>query len=120
VIEWACQRITDKAAGALRSQLRKMKSAAVANDFPRYFQADLEFHRMIWAAADNPYATRALEIVMGSLFAAGLSNSNRTAAINLRAEVEKHRQLAEAICGRDAKRAAVTLLEIATGFEKHV
>jgi len=120
VMEWACHRITDKAAAALRSQLRKMNAAAVANDFPGYFQVDLEFHRMIWAAADNPYATRALEIVMGSLFAAGLSDAKRTAAINLRTEVEKHRRLAEAICKRDAKRAALALLEIAKEFEKHV
>ncbi len=120
VMEWACERITDKAATELRRQLRKMKAAAAANDFPGYFQVDLEFHRMIWAAADNSYATRALEIVVGPLFAAGLIGAERAAAIDLRAEVEKHRRLATAIFDRDAKRAAQALLEIATGFEKHV
>jgi DNA-binding GntR family transcriptional regulator len=120
VMEWAAERITPEAAAALRSQLTEVKRAANAGDWARYFQEDLKFHRMIWQVADNGYAVRALETVVGSLFASGIIGSRDGATINLREEVAKHQRLLDAICDRDAQRAALCLLEIAAGFEKHV
>jgi hypothetical protein len=38
----------------------------------------------------------------------------------LELEAEKHRRLLDAICDGDAQRAALSLLEIAAGFEKHL
>ena len=120
VMEWAAERVTPEAAAALRSQLAEVERAAAAGDWSRYFQEDLKFHRMTWQVADNGYAARALETVVGSLFASGIMGSRAAATINLREEVAKHQRLLDAICDRDGQRAALCLLEIAAGFEKHV
>ena len=85
-----------------------------------HFQEDLTFHRMLWEVADNGYAARALETVLGSLFASGLIGSRHADSIDLRLEAEKHRRLLEAVCDADGQRAALCLLEIASGFEKHL
>jgi len=120
VIEWAAERITPAAAEALRAQLGRLQTAADGNDWATYFQEDLRFHRMIWQVADNSYAARSLEMVMGSLFASGIIGGRDTETIDLREEVEKHRRLLNAICDSDRQRSALCLLEIAAGFEKHV
>jgi DNA-binding GntR family transcriptional regulator len=120
VMEWAAARITPAAEAALREQLGRIEQAAGARDFATYFQEDLKFHRMLWEVADNGYAARALETVVGSLFASGIIGSRDANTIDLRAEVEKHRRLLDAICDSDGQRAALCLLEIAAGFERHL
>ncbi len=116
VMEWAAARITPAGAARLRRQFKRLERTAAKQDLPGYFQEDVLFHRMIWEAADNPYAARALESMLGSLFASGLIG----AAIDLRAEARKHNRLLEALCAGDPKRSAAALLEIADGFEQHV
>lgn len=120
VVEWACERIAASAVASLEKQLAKLERAASRRDFPSFFQEDIAFHRMIWAAADNPFAARSLDIVMGSLFAAGLIGGEQKATLDLVAEVEKHRRLFAAIRQRDACSAAMALMDIAVGFEKNV
>ncbi len=120
VVRWAAERITQQAAENLREQFLKLAAAAAQRDFAAFFQEDVAFHRMIWEAADNPYATRSMEIIVGPLFAAGLIGAEQRAALDIRAEVEKHRRLMEAICARNPERASAALLEIAMGFESHV
>ena len=120
VVEWAAERIQPEAAAALHERLDRLQEAAAAGDWATFFQEDLAFHRMIWEAADNPHAARALETVMGSLFASGIVGGRDAITLDLRAEVEKHRRLLAAICDSDGQRAALCLLEIAAGFEKHV
>lgn len=120
VSTWAAERITDQGVESLRKQFFRLEKAAARRDFSAFFQEDIVFHRLIWEAADNPYATRSLEIIMGSLFASGLIGAEQRAALDLRAEVEKHLRLMDAISGRDARRAASAALDIATGFESHV
>jgi DNA-binding GntR family transcriptional regulator len=100
--------------------LEKLEHAAAAGDLAIFFHEDIAFHRMIWDAADNPYALRALESMMGSLFASGLMDSHHGVSIDLLAEVEKHRRLFDALSSRDPQRAALALLEIAAGFERHL
>jgi DNA-binding GntR family transcriptional regulator len=120
VMEWAAERISPAAAEALRAQLSQVEEAALTGDWSMYFQEDLKLHRMIWQVADNGYAARALEAVVGSLFASGIIGSRGAATIDLSVEVAKHRRLLDSICDGDGQRAALCLLEIAAGFEKHV
>ena len=117
-MEWAADRITPEASAGLHEQLDRLQSAAASCDLPAFFQEDLRFHRMIWAIGDNLYAARALETVLGSLFASGMIGTGQAAPIELSGEVEKHHRLLDAISDRDGKRAALSLLEIAAGFEK--
>ena len=120
VMEWAAERITKPAILGLSHQLGKLAEAAEKNDLAAFFQEDIEFHRIIWDAAENPYARRSLESMMGSLFASGLMGSRETHAIDLGSELSKHERLFEAIRDHDSQRAALALLEIAAGFEKHM
>lgn len=119
VVEWAAERISDEGAARLKQQFARLEHAATHRAFASFFQEDITFHRMIWEAADNPYAVRSLEIIMGSLFASGLIGAEQRAAIDLKAEVEKHRRLLQALCRHDGSKAASILMEIATGFERH-
>jgi hypothetical protein len=50
------------------------------------------------------YMPRALETVMGPLFASGIIGGQNAETIDLRVEVEKHRRLFEAICDADGRR----------------
>jgi DNA-binding GntR family transcriptional regulator len=118
VMEWAAERIKPEAIDALAVQLGRLEQAAATNDLAAFFHEDLAFHRMIWDAADNPYAVRALETMMGSLFASGLIGSRDRQSIDLLAEFAKHVRLFDAIRDHDSQRAALALLEIAAGFEK--
>lgn len=120
VMEWAAQRINATAAIAARKQFGRIQQAARANDWPSYFQEDLKFHHLLWQIADNGFATRALETALGSLFASGLISTRDAEKIDLLVEVEKHKRLLDAVCDGDGQRAALCLLEIAAGFEKHL
>ncbi|MCX6627480.1 MAG: GntR family transcriptional regulator [Candidatus Solibacter sp.] len=120
VIEWAAERMTPAQAALLRGQFERLERAADNHDLAGFFQEDVRFHRMIWGAADNAYAARALNNILGSLFASGVIGSAAAAAIDLPEEAGKHRRLLEALCDADAQRSAMALREIAAGFEKHV
>jgi DNA-binding GntR family transcriptional regulator len=125
LVEWAAERITPAQVADLERQLDQIDAAARSGDMAAFFHTDLLFHRKLWETSGNPYAARALETAMGSLFASGLARSEqaskagKAAAIDRVAEVEKHRRMTEAIKERDAQRAALALLEIAAGFERH-
>lgn len=120
VMEWAAKRMTPAFAGRLQNQFERLERAAAKHDLSGYFQEDLKFHRLIWDAADNPYAARALNSILGCLFASGLISSRDADAIDLPEEARKHRRMLDALCGGHAKRSAKALLEIAAGFERHV
>lgn len=120
MMEWAAQRITPQGVEQLRSQLAQLGAAAESQDLSEFFQEDLKLHGMIWAIADNVYAAHALGAVLGSLFASGMTRSRAADTLDLKSEVEKHRRLVQAICDSDPQRAALSLLEIAAGFEKQL
>jgi DNA-binding GntR family transcriptional regulator len=120
VVEWAASRVTPEGAAELRRQLDRLKHAAETEDYAEFFQEDMKFHRIIWQMGDNPYAVRALESVLGSLFASGLIRRGQPDGVNLKLEVAKHERLLDAICEFDGQRASLLLLEIAAGFEKHL
>jgi DNA-binding GntR family transcriptional regulator len=120
MVEWAAQRITPQAVEQLWSQFRHLEAAAESEDLSEFFEEDLKLHGMIWAIADNVYAAHALGAVLGSLFASGVTRSRAADTLDLKSEVEKHRRLVQAICDSDPQRAALSLLEIAAGFEKQL
>ena len=119
VTEWAAERITPDETEELEQQLAKIAQAADAEDLSAFFLEDLVFHRRIWAISRNPYAARALESALGSLFASGLIRSLESDGPDLRWEVKKHERLLEALRQHDGRQAARALLEIAQGFEIH-
>jgi len=125
VVEWVTARITREGLEELERQLDQIEVAAREGDMASFFHADLIFHRLLWKASGNPYAAKALDSAIGTLFASGLARSERetkagtAVAIDRLAEVEKHRRMTAAIKAGDAQLASLALLEIAAGFERH-
>ena len=125
VAEWAAERITAEEIKGLEVQLREMERGARSADMGAFFHADLGFHRLLWKASGNGFAAKALEMVLGSLFASGLARSlqatgaGKAAPIDRVAEVAKHRRILEAIKARRGEEAARELLEMAEEFERH-
>lgn len=120
MMEWAAERMTPAAAARLRAQFEQLLQAGRDRNLAAFFQRDVRFHQIIWETADNPYAARCLNTMLGSLFASGLVGSQKSAGIDLQEEARKHRRLLEALCDGDPQRSALALLEIAAGFERHV
>jgi DNA-binding GntR family transcriptional regulator len=125
MVEWATARISAQEIEALYRQVDGIDQAARSGDMAAFFHADLLFHRLLWKASGNPYAAKALESSMGTLFAAGLARSERdtkagkVVAIDRLGEVEKHRHMTKAMQAGDAQAAAMAMLDIAAGFERH-
>ncbi len=125
MMEWAAERITPEGVAELDRHLKVMEAAARGGDLAAFFHTDLIFHRLLWNAAGNVHAARALDTSLGSLFASGLARSDRATRsrtsppIDRLGEVAKHRRLAMAIKSRNGQLAAEVLLEIAEGFERH-
>lgn len=65
----AKERATASDIGELRSLVGEMERAAAGPDPNQFCEHDLAFHRKIWALADNPYLTDALERIVAPLFA---------------------------------------------------
>jgi DNA-binding GntR family transcriptional regulator len=117
VMRWAAERVEEGEVEALRIQVDRMTEAAAQGDRPLFFEEDLKLHTLLWRAARNPYAERALTTTMGSMFAAGLARQVE-AAKYMEEEAVKHRRLVEAVASRDPDAAEGVLRQIMAGFEK--
>jgi DNA-binding GntR family transcriptional regulator len=71
LMEWAAARIRPGQVQAPHAQVARMAAAAEAGDVAEFFHQDLLFHKMLWSVSGNRFAARAMETVLGSLFAAG-------------------------------------------------
>lgn len=127
VVRWATARITPEGMRELENQLDVIEKAARESDMPTFFHADLIFHRLLWKAADNAYAAKALDSSLGTLFASGLARNEQatkagtsTPPIDRLAEVAKHRRMAEAMKQGNARLASQILIEIASDFERRL
>jgi DNA-binding GntR family transcriptional regulator len=116
VVEWAACRAKPEGLQRLAAKLKTLQKAAEAGSLPRFFEADLEFHRVMWELSGNAFAARALEAVVGSLFACGLRN----AQVNLREQYALHERLFETIRKGQPHEARLLLKDIATGFREEL
>jgi len=76
-IEWAKENTTPEEIEKLRGMIKRMEQAAWELDLGQFYDADLAFHRKIWALSDNPYLADALERVVVPLFAFFLMKTTR-------------------------------------------
>jgi DNA-binding GntR family transcriptional regulator len=68
-IEWAKEHVNEGDVSYLRDKVDRMKRAASELDLQGFYDADLAFHRKIWALSGNPYLADALERIVVPLFA---------------------------------------------------
>jgi DNA-binding GntR family transcriptional regulator len=117
VVEWAAARAaSERHRQPLLGRLEALEAAARAGDHAGFFRTDFALHRDLWAMSGNEYAARALEPVVGSLFAVGLARA-RASKVDLMKEADRHAAVVHAVLRRDARSAARALLLIAQGYE---
>jgi len=98
--------------------LAKMQHAAQAGEARTFYTHDLELHRTLWRLAGNPYLERALSQITVPLFAFAMIEISSHAAINLKADAERHGKIVKAVASGDARRAMHTMRVILNLFRK--
>ncbi len=75
----------------LTRALKKLKSAATKNNEEQFFQADMELHRTIWKAANQPLLYRTLNLLMNPyIFIIARAYSSRIPLVNRRDNHEQY------------------------------
>jgi DNA-binding GntR family transcriptional regulator len=88
----------------LQGLVDAMRSAAEANDFERFYQNDIEFHRTLWQLSQNRYLAASLETLVVPLFAFFLIRTRLDYKVDLLGSAERHQQLLESIRSRECVR----------------
>ena len=117
VARWAVERGSDEAAARLAAPVQGMELAAAQDDVTSFFSADRDFHNALWDMAGNPWAARALETALGSLFAVGLRVAIAKGILSMKKEADKHRVLFNLVMKRKGDAAAKQMHDIALRFE---
>jgi len=75
----------------LTQALKKLKTAATKNNEEQFFQADMELHRTIWKAANQPLLYRTLNLLMNPyIFIIARAYSSRVPLLNRRDNHEQY------------------------------
>jgi DNA-binding GntR family transcriptional regulator len=75
----------------LTRALKKLKLAATKNNEEQFFQADMELHRTIWKAANQPLLYRTLNLLMNPyIFIIARAYSSRIPLVNRRDNHEQY------------------------------
>src|SRR5450432_2663633 len=75
----------------LTRALKKLKVAATKNNEEQFFQADMELHRTIWKAANQPLLYRTLNLLMNPyIFIIARAYSSRIPLVNRRDNHEQY------------------------------
>ncbi|MGH9798838.1 MAG: GntR family transcriptional regulator, partial [Blastocatellia bacterium] len=101
-IEWAKEKATDADIEELHKLADGMKNAAMELNLPVFYENDLAFHRKVWAIADNPYLTDALEKVVVPLFAFFVMKNIRE-QVNYIESAAKHAEITESLQSKKEK-----------------
>lgn len=118
VVAWAgANYVADEHRTPLYSAVERLMAAAEANDHAAYFRQDMHLHRLLWTMSGNEYASKALEPVVGSLFAMGLMKTKASEHVDLVEEAGKHVALIKAVTSGQPLDAAKILHDIAEGYE---
>ena len=116
-VELALEHISPTGLDTLRSLVDAMKTAAEANEFERFYQNDLEFHRTLWRLSQNRFLASSLETLVAPLFAFFLIRTRLDYRIDLLASAQRHRQLLDTIQdGRGVKERMVASLDSSEFF----
>lgn len=86
---------------ALAGCLDEMRSAAGRHDFPAFSEADVRFHRQVWASQPNRYLERTLEAVCLPLFAYDRIGRAATAGLDYERVTRQHELVLTALRSGD-------------------
>jgi DNA-binding GntR family transcriptional regulator len=117
-VELAMEIWTQEKSQELSHALEQLESAAALRDAEKYYRNDLEFHRTIWRAAENPFLLRALSQITIPLFAFVMIKVARDPKFDLMLNAVGHRRMAEAILSGDRTLAGEVTREALSSFQK--
>jgi DNA-binding GntR family transcriptional regulator len=103
-VELASEHISSSDLDQLQSLVDGMKTAAETSDIERFYQNDLEFHRVLWRLSGNRYLASSLETIVVPLFAFFLIRTRMDYRIDLLGSAERHHKLLDTIRNRDRVR----------------
>jgi len=103
-VELASEHISSSDLDQLQSLVDAMKTAAETSDIERFYQNDLEFHRVLWRLSGNRYLASSLETMVVPLFAFFLIRTRMDYRIDLLGSAERHHKLLDTIRNRDRVR----------------
>jgi DNA-binding GntR family transcriptional regulator len=110
--ELAEQRATPEDVGELRTSVAEMEDAARKSDLRQFYRADIQFHQKIWNLSGNHHLFKALDTIVGPLFAFFIMRNPSDSVAELMKSVEWHRRIVEAIEKRqDARKAMEDALQ---------
>jgi len=103
-VELALEHVSAPDLDMLQGLVDTMKTAAETSDFERFYQSDLEFHRVLWRLSQNRYLASTLETLVVPLFAFFLIRTRLDYRIDLLGSAQRHRQVLDSIRHRDRVR----------------
>ena len=106
-VELAAAKMTPDSELQLRELIDQMSAAANSYDLGAFHNADVDFHRQIWAVAGNKYLTKALEGIAFRLFVFGTLSHGRSQFL---AAVDQHRGVLAGLCSRDPHKARIAFV----------
>lgn len=118
-VELASEHMSPPYVDMLQGLVHAMRAAAEANDFERFYQNDLEFHRTLWQLSQNRFLAASLETLVVPLFAYFLIRTRGDYQVDLLDSAERHRQLLDTVRTRDRVRdSMISSLDASETFWK--
>ena len=116
-VDLAMESWTQEKSQQLSHAPEQLESAAAPRDAEKYYRNDLEFHRTIWRAAENPFLLRALSQITIPLFAFVMMKVARDPNFDLMSNAAGHRRMAEALLSGDRTLAVEVTRESLRSFQ---
>jgi DNA-binding GntR family transcriptional regulator len=96
-VELAVEHLSADDLGALQGFVDAMNASAETGDIERFYDNDLEFHRILWRLSGNRYLASSLETLVVPLFAFFLIRTRLDYTVDLLASAQRHHQLLDSI-----------------------
>jgi DNA-binding GntR family transcriptional regulator len=100
----------------LARSLSNLKKAAIAGNVEQFYRLDLEFHQLLWELTANRFLERALSQMVVPLFAFVMIEFLEGGKLDMRANVQEHEKLMDAILTSDRTRARKLARQVLQGF----
>ncbi len=104
----------------LKTIAGELKEAAQEGNIQRYYHLDLRFHRTLWKYSGNPFLERALSQITVPVFAFWMVRELRQRSLDLVANAQTHRNIANALLSGDPAVARQTTRAAIESFWRRV
>jgi DNA-binding GntR family transcriptional regulator len=114
----ACETWDERKAARLKAAFHALETAARQKNLQAYFQADLAFHRTLWALSDNPFLERMLFQIVAPQFAFEVMLLFRKPTFSFAENLKDHRRILDAVVDGTAEEAVAVTRESIASFRE--